>query len=36
MAQNEARVVEVADEMVPGDEAPPGTPARLLRGWIFS
>ena len=26
MAQNEDRTVEVADEMAPGDEAPPGTP----------
>ena len=26
MAQNEETTVEVADEMVPGDEAPPGTP----------
>ena len=26
MAENEDRVVEVADEMAPGDEAPPGTP----------
>jgi hypothetical protein len=26
MAQNEDAVVEVVDDMVPGDEAPPGTP----------
>ena len=26
MAENEDRVVEVADEMAPGDEAPAGTP----------
>lgn len=26
MAQNEDRVVEVADKLAPGDEAPPGTP----------
>ena len=26
MAQNEDVTVEVADEMAPGDEAPPGTP----------
>jgi hypothetical protein len=26
MAENEDRVVEVADEMAPGDEARPGTP----------
>jgi hypothetical protein len=26
MAQNEDVVVEVANEMAPGDEAPPGTP----------
>jgi hypothetical protein len=26
MAKDEDMVVEVADEMVPGDEAPPGTP----------
>jgi len=26
MAEKEDRVVEVVDEMAPGDEAPPGTP----------
>lgn len=26
MAQSEPRPVEVADEMLPGDEAPPGAP----------